>query len=143
MRLLNPGLADYVEVDNFFTSVVQPVVEGELGFKLTVVDGRQRFDHARIDQEIFTKLHRSGVVIADITGVRPNCFIELGYALGRGHPTLMTARTGTANPFDTTTVPAHFWDLSGKLEDAREAFRVHWKAAIGRPPLVAPDPLIP
>lgn len=143
VRLLNPQLPDYVEVDNFFSSVVQPVVEGELGFKLTVVDGRQPFEHARIDQEIFSKLHRSGVVIADITGVRPNCFIELGYALGRGHPTLMTARAGTANPFDTTTIPAHFWDLKGTLADAREAFRTHWKAAIGRPPLVGPDPLIP
>ena len=143
VRLLNPELADYVEVDNFFTSVVQPVVEGELGFKLTVVDGRQAYDHARIDQEIFNKLHRSGVVIADITGVRPNCFIELGYALGRGHPTLMTARKGTANPFDTTTIPAHFWTPSGTVDAARQEFRLHWKAAIDRPPLVAPDPLIP
>lgn len=143
VRLLNPNLPDYLEVDRFFDSVVQPVVESELGFKLTVIDGYQKFEHPRIDQEIFSKLHRSGVVIADITGVRPNCFIELGYALGRGHPTLMTARAGTANPFDTATIPAHFWDLSGKQEDARDAFRKHWKAAIGRPPLVAPDPLIP
>ena len=87
MRLLNPEHEDYADVQAFFDTVVQPVIEGELGYKLTVVDGRQAYEHARIDQEIFAKLHRSSVVLADITGMRPNCFLELGYALGRELPT--------------------------------------------------------
>ena len=84
VRLLNPGHADYAEVQEYFDTVVAPIVEGELGYKLTVVDGRQPLEHARLDEEIFVKLHRSSVVITDITGLRPNCFLELGYALGRG-----------------------------------------------------------
>ena len=39
--------------------VVQPVIEGELGYRLVMIDGRQAYNHARIDQEIFAKLHRS------------------------------------------------------------------------------------
>lgn len=142
VRLLNDKHTDFLDVERFFDTVVQPVVENELGFKMTVVDGLQPYDHPRIDQEIFEKLHRSGVVVADITGVRPNCFIELGYALGRCHPTVLTARSGTENPFDTYTIPSHFWDISGRTEVAREAFRKHWAAAIGRPSLVSSEPLI-
>src|SRR5262249_34163207 len=100
VRLLNPTHADYADVQNYFDAVVKPTVEGELGYKLIVVDGRQPYEHARIDQEIFAKLHRSSVVIADITGMRPNCFIELGYALGRGLPTMLMAKDGGEHPFD-------------------------------------------
>lgn len=143
VRLLNPKHAEFQTVDDFFAVVVQPVVEDELDYKLTVVDGHQPYDHARIDQEIFNKLHRSGVVIADITGVRPNCFIELGYALGRGHPTLLTAKEGTENPFDTYTMPGFFWSGNGTVADRRRMFREYWTAAVGRPSLVAAGPLMP
>lgn len=143
VRLLNDQHGDFADVETFFDTVVKPVVEDEHGFRLTVVDGHQPFDHPRIDQEIFEKLHRSGVVVADITGVRPNCFIELGYALGRGHRTLLTARQGTENPFDTYTLPGFFWNTTDLAATRRDAFRKHWAAAIGRPPLVSGDPLIP
>lgn len=88
VRLLNPSHADFADVGAFFATVVQPIVEGELGFRMVVVDGQQNFEHARMDQELFAKLHRSRVVLADITGMRPNCFLELGYAFGRSLPTM-------------------------------------------------------
>ena len=83
VRLLNPDHADFADVEAFFEVVVKPIVEGELGYRMVVVDGQQKYEHARIDQEIFAKLHKSRVVLADITGMRPNCFLELGYAFGR------------------------------------------------------------
>ena len=143
VRLLNDKHPDFPAVDDFFETVVRPVVEGELDFKLTIVDGKSGYDYPRIDQEIFARLHKSGVVIADITGARPNCFIELGYGLGRCHPTLLTAKSGTENPFDTYTIPGHFWQAGGTVNDRRKAFRDYWTSAVGRPPLVASDPLIP
>ena len=76
-----------------------PVVEDEFGFRLTVVDGTNPYEYNRIDQEIFERLHRSGVVIADITGERPNCFLELGYALGRSLPTLLLGKAGIEASF--------------------------------------------
>ena len=54
VRLLNPAHPDYNDVQSFFDVVVQPVIEGELGYKLTVIDGNQPYEHARIDEEIFT-----------------------------------------------------------------------------------------
>lgn len=142
VRMLNPDLPDYADVQNFFDMVVQPVIEGELGYRLVVIDGRQAYDHARIDEEIFAKLHRSSVVLADITGARPNCFLELGYALGRGVPAMVMAREGTNLPFDITTLSGLHWSTKGSAEERRRAFREHWTAIRNRPPLVPAEPLI-
>lgn len=143
VRLLNPNLPEYSEVQNFFEMIVQPVIEGELGYKLIVVDGNQAYDYARIDEEIFTKLHRSSIVIADITGLRPNCFLELGYALGRGLPTMLLAKDGTDHPFDINSFSGHHWKTTGTAQDRRRDFRKHWDAIKNRPPLVPTEPLIP
>lgn len=142
VRLLNPDLPEYADVQDFFDIVVQPVIESELGYRLVVIDGRHAYDHARIDEEIFAKLHRSSVVVADITGARPNCFLELGYALGRALPTMVMAREGGDLPFDITTLSGLHWSTRGSAEERRRAFRDHWKAIRNRPPLVPAEPLI-
>lgn len=142
VRLLNPKLPEFAAVEAHFETVVKPIIEDELGYRLTVIDGQQAYDHARIDEEIFAKLHKSSVVLADLTGVRPNCFLELGYALGRGHPTMVMAQEGTPLPFDITTLSGLLWTDSDTLAARREAFRTHWQAIRNRPPLVSAEPLI-
>lgn len=142
VRLLNPDLPDYQNVQDFFDAVVQPVIEGELGYRLVVVDGRQTHEYPRIDQEIFARLHRSSVVLADITGARPNCFVELGYALGRGLPTMVMVQAGATLPFDITTFSGFHWKADGALEERRRLFREHWHAIRNRPCLVPTEPLI-
>ena len=142
VRLLNSKAAEFHDVENFFTGVVQDAVN-QLGYALKVVDGGQPNEHARIDDEIFKKLHHSAVVVADITGSRPNCLIELGYALGRSIPLMMTACRGTEFPFDVKTLPGHPWDPTDTLPEQRRKFLVYWHANIRRPPLVAAEPLIP
>lgn len=143
VRLLAEDHEEFAAVQAFFDTVVQPVMENEFGYRLVVIDGRQAYEHARIDQEIFAKLHRSSVVVADITGSRPNCFLELGYALGRCLPTIVTARAGSATPFDITTLAGLHWKTDGTAEDRRRAFREHWNAVRNRPPLVNVEGLIP
>lgn len=144
VRLLNPKIADHFkDVDDFFTGVVKHVVEEELGFVLKVVDGKQSNEEPRVDAEIFTKLHNASVVVADLTGERPNCFIEIGYALGRSIPTMMTAKEGTKIPFDVDTLAGHMWNSTEVLDDRRRKFRDYWKANINRPPLVLTDALTP
>jgi hypothetical protein len=142
VRLLNSAHKDFNDVQMFFDGVVQPVVEAERGYKLVVVDGEQPFEQSRMDQEIFVRLHRSSLVLADITGDRPNCFLELGYALGRGLPTMLTVKEGAQHPFDIYSVAALHWKTTGTLEERREAFRKHWDAIKSRPALVPPNPLV-
>lgn len=142
IRLLNPGVEEFKDVDSFFDTVVQPVIEDELGYRLVVVDGVQAFEEARIDQDIFAKLHRSRVVIADVTGSRPNCFLEMGYALGRNLPTMVMAREGTKLPFDITTFAGLLWKTDGTGKERRREFKEHWHAIRNRPSLVPAEPLI-
>lgn len=142
VRLLNPGHPSYEDVETFFETVARPVIEDELGFKMTVVDGLQPHDHAWMEQEIFAKLHRSRVVFADITGMRASCLLELGYGLGRGLPTMVMAKEGSELPFDITTLAGLHWKVDGSLADRRKAFRDHWEAIKNRPPVVPTEPLI-
>ncbi len=144
IRLLNPKHLKYAAVEDYFEGVVKPVVES-LGYKLVIVDGRQPSEESIINLEIFTKLHRSNVVVADITGERPNNFIELGYALGRGHRVMVTAEEGTKNPFDIEPVPTHFWKTGSQtsLRDKQTALREYWQANAARRRIVEPDPLVP
>lgn len=142
VRLLNPEHTKYPIVEDYFEGVVKPVVES-LGYKLVIVDGKTSSEESLINLEIFTKLHRSNVVIADMTGERPNNFIELGYALGRGHRVMVTAEKGTHNPFDIQPVPTHFWELSDGLSENKVALLAYWKANAMRRRIVEPDPLVP
>src|SRR5262249_9764489 len=142
VRLLDPTHPDFADVQSFFDIVVKPVIENELGYRMVVVDGRQPHDHARLDQEIFAKLRRSSLVLADITGMRPNCFLELGYALGRGLPTMLMVKEGSSQPFDIATFAALHWKTGGSVEDRQRAFREHGAAIQPRPPLVPMEPLI-
>lgn len=143
VRLLNPKVPEYQEVEDFFTGVVKHVAEHVYRYTLRIVDGKQPNDEPRVDAEIFAKLHRAAVVVADVTAHRPNCFIELGYALGRGITTMISAKAGTSLPFDIESIPAHLWEPGGTLEERREEFLRYWQANINRPPLVAPEPLVP
>lgn len=142
VRLLDPVNPEFADVDAYFETIVKPVIEGELGYELVVIDGNSPYEHNRIDQEIFAKLHRSSIVIADITGERPNCFLELGYALGRGLPTMLLGKEGIKHPFDLATFSGHHWKPTGPTTDRRRAFRQHWDAVKARPPVVPREPLV-
>jgi hypothetical protein len=144
VRLLNPEHEKYASVEDYFEGIVKPVV-ASLGYKLVIVDGRRSSEESIINLEIFTKLHRSNIVLADMTGERPNNFIELGYALGRGHRVMITAEKGTRNPFDIGPVPTHFWKpaSSASLSERKEALLEYWRANATRRRIVEPDPLVP
>jgi hypothetical protein len=141
VRLLRTDHDDFKAVEDFFDGVVKPVVE-EFGYEFKVVDGSNS-EESIVNQEIFDNLYFSSVVVADVTGERPNCFIELGYALGRARPVMVCAKTGTRLPFDIAPVPTHFWYPGETLPDQRGRFRDYWKANINRRPIVDPDPLMP
>lgn len=137
VRLINPDHAGYPEVERFFRDVAQPVVE-EIG--LRVVDlGHDRQERAWMNAEIFEQLHHAELAFVDLTGSRPNCYIELGYALGRGHRVVITARREEPPPFDADKLPWHFWDPSAAPADAQAALREHLRKFGALPPLVQPS----
>lgn len=134
VRLLNPTLAEYDNVERFFRECADPVVT-DLGYTpLQMGVGTNEF--AWMNQAIFESLHFSGIVIVDLTAQRPNCFIELGYALGLGKKTLITALEGTQLPFDISALEVFFWNENDTPDQLKEKFRKHWSRNFNAPTLV-------
>lgn len=135
VRLLNPKHEAYERVERFFRNVVDPVIE-ERG--LVRIDlGKDRVESGFLNVEVFQRLHQSIVAIVDVTGERPNCFIELGYALARPLRILCTGEQGTNLPFDQHAIPCHFWKDGEPDEGRKEAFRAFWSQYIDRTSLIS------
>jgi hypothetical protein len=59
--------------------------------------------------EIFERLSRCQLTVVDLTGLRNNCFLELGFAYGRGCRVLLTAEESTEVPFDAKMIERFPW----------------------------------
>jgi hypothetical protein len=134
VRLLNPAVDVFSSVQNFFDNTVRPGL-GELGFR-DLEMGRAAATEAFINSEIFELLHYADVAVADLTGLRPNNFLEAGYALGRPLPVIFTAMEGTVLPFDTQAVPTFFWKRDETDVERKRKFLEHWRLYVNRPSIV-------
>ena len=134
VRLLATDHPDFPEVERFFRDVVDAVV-AERGFTPREM-GRGKPEAAFMNVEIFEALHRAGLVVVDLTGVRPNCTMELGYALARRRRVVISAKKGTRLPFDPDKLPTYMWEDKA-TRDERVAGYCEWlDRYIELPPLV-------
>jgi hypothetical protein len=140
VRLLNAKIADYAEVEDYFRNVVDPVVI-DFGYE-PVQMGKADATHAWMEVQIFERIHNAGMVIVDLTGVRPNCFTEMGYAFGRARKVMVTAKEGTVIPFDTSAYEDNPWNPSKSAIDKITDLKQYWQRNISRPPLVVPKSIL-
>jgi len=137
VRMLNPKLPDYPAVEKFFRGSVDVLVRS-LGYEpLEMGKGDNEF--AWLNEAIFHSLHHSSVVVVDVTGLRPNCFVELGYALGNGQRVILTAMDGTNFPFDVFAIDHFPWKEGEEISAQLDRFRTHWERNIDMPKLVRPN----
>jgi hypothetical protein len=134
VRLLNRAHEAFERVEAFFRRVVDPVVTAA-GFE-RIEMGTDRTRHGFMNVDIFESLHFASVAVVDITGVRPNCFIELGYALGRALRVIVTAEEGTTLPFDQGAIPCHFWNKYVADSKRQEDLSTFWSKNVDRLPIV-------
>ncbi len=134
VRLLNDSLPEYASVENFFRNTVDPLVR-ELGYEPCQM-GIGKNEFAWMNQAIFDTLHHSAVILVDLTALRPNCFMELGYALGNRQRVIITARDDTRLPFDSSSLETCLWKESEPPSDSIDRLRKHWERNIDMPYLV-------
>ena len=134
VRLLDASHPDHAAVERFFRDVVDDVVV-ERGFTPHEM-GRGSPQAAFINVEIFEALHRAGLVVADLTGVRPNCTMELGYALARRRRVVISAKKGTRLPFDEDKLPTYLWEDTGTRAERVGAYRQWFDRYSELPPIV-------
>lgn len=134
VRLLNPSVPEFASVDQFFRGTVDPFLQS-LGYSPFEM-GRDKHEFAWMNEAIFSKLHHSSVVVVDLTALRQNCFMELGYAFGNRQRVIVTAHQGTKFPFDAESLDAFLWNPADTPTECVEKLRKHWERNIGRPDLV-------
>ena len=135
VRLLNKGVAEHESVERFFRKVADPLVR-ELGYEPCEM-GIGKNEFAWMNQAIFDSLHFSSVALVDLTAIRPNCFMEMGYALGKGQRVIVSARDDTKFPFDAMALEAFLWGEKEDIKKMLARFRDHWERNVEMPKLVA------
>jgi len=136
IRLLNEKHEEYPFVESFFRDVVDFIVE-EKTYQIKDM-GSSGAQEVFLNLEIFKEINNSAIIIADSTGLRPNCFIETGFAFGLKKKVILTAKEGTDIPFDVNAIDTHFWNPDSKMsiEEKRKAFSDFWDKNINKPSLV-------
>jgi hypothetical protein len=136
VRLLNDSLPEFNSVEQFFRRTADSLVR-DLGYEpLQMGIGRNEF--AWMNQAIFDSLHHCSVALVDLTALRPNCFMELGYALGNKQRVIVSARDDTRISFDAFALEAFQWNEADDLAKRLQKFRIHWQRNINMPTLVRP-----
>ena len=67
------------DLDNFFDTAIAPAVEN-CGLDIKRVDKHN--EGGLLKSEIISFIENSEIIIADLTNERPNCYLEIGYAMG-------------------------------------------------------------
>ncbi|MBN8657679.1 MAG: hypothetical protein J0M11_18250 [Anaerolineae bacterium] len=119
---------DDPEVDHNYSFVIKPLVE-KYQFKILRAD---EISHTgTITDAILDGINRSRFVIADLTGSRPNCYYEVGYAHSRAKPVIILAKKGTERHFDLSTHKWNYWDDYKDLKPTLERELLSILLAIG------------
>lgn len=71
----------------------------------------------RILPEILKRISNCAFAIVDISVPSTNVYYELGYAQGQNKPVIITAKKGTALPFDVKDIPVIFWESQRVLRE--------------------------
>jgi len=85
------------QLDSAYVGVIKPIAR-EFNFEVVRVDEIQ--NSGNISQQILESISASAVVIADLTGERPNCYYEAGFAHAIGKEIIFSIREGTKIHFD-------------------------------------------
>lgn len=76
-------------------------------------------------ERVKTRIDTASLIVAELTGANANVYLEVGYAWGRGRPTLLIARSGDDLKFDVRgqrcIIYDNIYDLSKKLSNDLKA----------------------
>ena len=84
-------------LDSAYKSVYKPVLKR---FGLTCVRIDEIPDSGKISDQILEAIAESKYIIADLSGARPNCYYEAGFAHALGKEIILAIKDGEAAHFD-------------------------------------------
>lgn len=134
VRLLAKDHPEYSEVESYFRNVVDPFF-AKKEYSIREI-GKEEPTNPWINVEIFENLHKAAIVVVDLTSLRSNCLLELGYALGRPLKVILTAKNGTKLPFDTKMYDCLFWNSKDPTSISMDNLNKYYNRNFNRPPVV-------
>lgn len=109
-------------LDSAYKGVIRPLGE-ELGYHVLRIDDIE--DSGMITAQIIESIAESEIVLADLTGARPNCYYETGVAYATGRELVLTAREEEEVHFDLSVHRFIRWKTE---HDLRTQLRQRLKA---------------
>jgi len=105
-------------LDSAYNGVIKPIAK-KYKYKAIRIDEIQ--DSGNITDQIIEHISRSQVVIADLTGERPNCYYEAGFAHAIGKEMIFTIKKNTPLHFDLSFYRFIQWDTEDELRQGLDS----------------------
>lgn len=119
---MNPADESLVDVLNGIKSACT-----SFGLEATRIDEEEHAD--RITDRIIERIKRSDLIIADLSGERPNVYYEVGFAHALGKRPMLYRRRGTPLHFD---LAVHNVPEYGNVTELRSLLHRRLEAVLGR-----------
>lgn len=104
-------------LDSAYKGAIRPIGE-EFGYNVLRIDHVE--DSGMITAQIVESIAESEVVLADLTGARPNCYYETGVAYATGRELILCIKEGEEIHFDLSVNRFIVWKTE---QDLREQLR--------------------
>jgi hypothetical protein len=100
-------------VDQNYELVIKPSL---MTHKFSVERADELASAGPVNEEVTEAIIKSKLIVVDLSGERPNCYYEAGFAHALGKPVIILAQTGTTGHFDLPGVQWHYWNSSMDLK---------------------------
>lgn len=105
------------DLNSTYKLAIKPVIE-KFNYNPMRVDQIEKSEP--ITPRILGEIRRSAVVLADLTGRRPNCYYETGFAHALDKEIILTIREGEEIDFDLKVHGFIIWNTPADLQEALE-----------------------
>lgn len=108
MKIDEPGL------DSTYKEIIKPLIE-KFNYRSIRIDEIE--NSGKIIDQILEEIAKSEIILCDLTGERPNCYFEAGFALALGKEIIFTIKAGSELHFDLKPYRFIEWKTEDELID--------------------------
>jgi len=99
-------------LDSAYEGVIKKIAKS---YKYRAFSINEIQDSGKINEQILEEISKSEIVLADLTGERPNCYYEAGFAHAIGREIIFTIKKGTPIHFDLNNYRFIEWETENEL----------------------------
>jgi len=104
-------------VDQNYEFVIKPSL---MAHQFSVERADELAGAGPVNEGVTKAVIQSKLIVVDLTGERPNCYYEAGFAHALGKPVIILAQIGTTRHFDFPGIQWHYWNSSEDLQQKFE-----------------------